>query len=106
MLSIHLPPYIAFAVKALALVCGIAAALTAWQAARLWRQASATEMPPYDEPLASIGDVPELHIMGAVAQLNCTVLALQASGEINSCAARWAARSAILTGVTAILAAV
>jgi len=66
MVSIHWPPFIAFTIKALALVIGIAAAWAGWRAARLWHQASEIAMPSYDPPAASIGDVPEIHIMGAI----------------------------------------
>jgi hypothetical protein len=63
-------------------------------------------MPVFDPPVASIGDVPELHILSTAVQLNETAEALRRSGILNAAAARWTAAAAILTGAAAILGAV
>ena len=78
------------------------ASIAAWYAARLWFKASVIEMPDYDPPLASMDDNPSIHILGAVVQLNQAQLAIAASGQLNAQAAKWAAFSALLTGLTII----
>jgi hypothetical protein len=66
-------------------ILGLAAAIVA---AIYWRKASRVSIP---NPVASISDVPELHILG-------TQVAFNESSRLNS-------RAAIWTGVAAILSA-
>jgi hypothetical protein len=105
MLSSAWPAAWAFATKGLALVLGLVAVLVGWRAAHLWLRASRIDMPPFDPPLASIGDAPELHILYYLVQLNATAEAMQQSGALNAEAARWTSAAALLTGIAAIIAA-
>lgn len=82
---------------------GLGVAYTAWKAAKLWRDASLVGMPAYDPPLASIGDNTELHVMAAVVQLNEAQSQIAISSDLNAKAAKWASRSAILTGITVLI---
>lgn len=103
MLSSYFQPQVICAIKLLSFFAGLLAAGSALQAARLWLDASKIELPSYDPPMTSIGDVPEHHILGTENQLNATADALRQSSKLNSLAARWAALAAVLTGFSAIL---
>lgn len=91
------------AMKVLALLAGLGAAVSGWYAARLWHKASLIEFPQFDPPMASMDDVPQLHILSANNQLNKIVRALEDSSRLNASAARWTAFAAILAGLTAAL---
>lgn len=101
MLSSAWPAAWAFAAKGFALVFGLVAALVGWRAADLWLQASRIDMPPFDPPLASIGDAPALHILSYSVQLNSSAEAMRQSGALNAEAARWTSAAALLTGIAA-----
>lgn len=106
MLTRQLPPWLSLAVRMLALAAALSAAAIGWHAARLWIRASKIELPPFDPPVASIGDVPELHIMSTSVQLNEAIVSLQQSNDLNSRAARWTALAAIMTGAATLLGAI
>ena len=89
--------------RALAPICGLAAAIVGWRAAFLWRKASTIELPGFAPPLASINDAPEIHIMNVMVQLNSTADALRKAGKQNEAAARWTAFSALLTGCAVLM---
>ena len=93
------------AIKALALIFGIAAAGVGWWAAHLWFEASRVQMPPYDPPLASAEDNPAIHILCGDVRLNQTTEALEVSGALNASAARWTAWAAVLGGAAVVLGA-
>lgn len=63
-------------------------------------------MPPFDPPLALIGDAPELHILSYSVQLNANAEAMRQSGVLNAEAARWTSVAILLPGIAAIIAAV
>ncbi len=63
-------------------------------------------MPPFDPPLASISDAPELHILSYSVQLNANAEAMRQSGALNAGAARWTSVAILLPGIAAIIAAV
>ena len=74
---------------AAAILFALAGLLTAIAAAIYWWKASRVTI---EQPVASISDVPQLHIMSGHVAYN-------ASSELNS-------RAALLTGIAAVLSAV
>jgi len=62
-------------------------------------------MPPFDPPLASIGDAPKLHILSYSVQLNATAEAMRQPGALNAEAACWTSVTVLLTGIATIIAA-
>lgn len=73
---------------------GLAAALAAVNAARLSGKASRISI---QNPIASISDVPELHILS-------TQVAFNESSRFNKSAARWAWGAALCSVIASILA--
>lgn len=103
MFSAQWPQPLALAIKGLALLAGVAAALIAWRAARLWMKASKVEIESFTEPPTSIGDDPGGHVLNAYVQVFHTQEAFHKSAVLNASAARWTGWAAILTGVAAVL---
>ncbi len=104
MLSASFPPQIAFAVKLIDGLVGLAATTVAFRAAHLWLKAS--KVPIEDTTPAievSHEDNPALGILEAIVAVNATKAAYDASAALNARAARWSASAAILTAVAVFL---
>lgn len=80
-------------IKCIALACALLGLAAAIVAAIYWWKASRVPIPP---TVASISDVPELHIMG-------TQVAFNESSRLNSRAAIWTGMAAVLSAVASIL---
>jgi transcription initiation factor TFIIIB Brf1 subunit/transcription initiation factor TFIIB len=75
---------------------------TAVAAAVLWFRSAMVETPEVEEPVASISDVPEVHIQTAVVNLNNLRTAMDRSANLNKKAAVWTGISALLGAATTI----
>lgn len=80
----------------------IAAVSGIWAAVR-WLQASQMTLPPFDPPIASMSDAPELHILDVSVRQNEAFRVLGQSSDINAQAARWTALAAFLTALVVLL---
>jgi hypothetical protein len=107
MLSSHLPPYFAFALKVASGTAGFAAAGFGWWAAHLWLKASKVQIADTTPRVpVSYDDSPGLGILGVEVAGYATQAAYNLSAAFNARAARSTAWAAILTGAAAILSAV
>jgi len=78
---------------------------TAIVAAVYWFKSAAVPMPQLEEPIASISDAPEQHIMTAGANSGILVRALTRSSGLNKRAAIWTGISALLGAATTVCSA-
>lgn len=60
------------------------------------------ETPEGEEPVASISDVPEVHIQTAVVNLNNLRAAMDGSAKLNKKAVVWTGISALLGAATTV----
>ncbi|MGD0864895.1 MAG: hypothetical protein ABSA49_04995 [Rhizomicrobium sp.] len=107
MFSSFLPPFVAVVLKTIGGLTGLAAAVAAWRAARLWLEASKIPI-EYAEPAVQVSydDVPALGILDAKVGVDAAQTAYKKSAALNAEAARWTAWAAILTGASALLAVI
>jgi hypothetical protein len=83
----------------------LVAALAGIYASWLWYQASKIEMPPFDPPLASMSDAPELHLLDMTVRQNEAFYRLAISGQLNAKAAGWTGLAALLTAISVLIGA-
>ncbi len=65
-----------------------------------WFKSAAIPTPEFEEPIASVSDAPELHIISAVANAGILHAAMNQSAKLNKHAAIWTGISALLGAVT------
>jgi hypothetical protein len=82
-------PALAFTTLAAAIVSAI-----------YWFKSAAIPTPQFEEPIASVGDVPEQHIINAVANAGILHRAIEESARLNKHAAIWTGISALLGAFT------
>ncbi len=80
----------------------LAALVAAIVSAVYWFKSAAVPTKQFDEPVASIGDVPEDHILTAVANANFVREAMAESCRLNKLAAIWTGISALLGASTTV----
>lgn len=79
----------------------IAAVSGIW-AAYLWLEASRIDLPPFDPPIASMSNAPELHILDITVRQNEAFNLLALSSKLNAKAARWSGLAAFLTALSVL----
>ncbi len=85
------------------IVCSAATAACALIAAAYWYLSSRPTPPVSDPPVASISDVPELHIMNAQSDVYELQAVLTEVSRLNKKAAVWSAIAALFGAAAAIL---
>jgi len=85
------------------IICSAATAICALVAASYWYLSSRPTPALGDPPVASISDVPELHIMSAQADVYEVQVALAEASRLNKKAAIWSAIAALFGAAAAIL---
>ena len=80
----------------------IGALATGIVAATYWFRSAAVPLPQFDEPVASISDAPEQHIMNAVVNVGIIQGAMNESAKLNRIAAVWTGVSALLGALTTV----
>lgn len=88
--------------RTITIAFAIATLGTAIVAAVLWFRSAMIETPEVEEPVASISDVPEVHIQTAVVNLNNLRTAMDSSAKLNKKAAVWTGISALLGAATTV----
>lgn len=91
--------------RAITIAFAIATLGAAIFAAVLWFRSAMIETPEVEEPVASISDVPEVHIQTAVVNLNNLQTAMDSSAKLNKKAAVWTGISALLGAATTVAGA-
>jgi hypothetical protein len=67
-----------------------------------WFRSAAIPTPQFEEPIASVSDAPDQHIINAVANASTLHSAMNESARLNKCAAIWTGISALLAAVTTV----
>ncbi len=84
-------------------VLGAGTMITASIAALYWFKSASPPPQPLDEPVASIGDSPEIHTLSARVDIEKIRHALQVSAKFNRIAAIWTGISALLSAATTLV---
>jgi hypothetical protein len=84
-------------------VCSVATAGCALVAARYWYLSSRPAPAFGEQPVASISDAPELHILNAQVDVYSVQVALAEASQLNKKAAVWSAIAALFGATAAIL---
>lgn len=85
------------------LICTAGTAVTAFVAAVFWYRSSRSAPETTPQPIASISDNPELHLLGTQVDVSGIRSVLYEAARLNKTAAIWSAIAALLAAIAAAL---
>jgi hypothetical protein len=88
-----MPHSMILALASITLATGIVSAV-------YWFKSAAIPTPQFEEPIASVSDAPEQHIINTAANAGILHVAMNESARLNKHAAIWTGISALLGAVT------